>query len=71
MVQRCEEKGCQLEDLTDDDLTAVDPRISKAMLGDISVKACVNARDSFGGTAPHEVQRQIDAGKEWLEKEVR
>ena len=71
MVQRCEEKGCQLEDLTDDDLTAVDPRISKAMLGDISVQACVNTRDSFGGTAPHEVQRQIDAGKEWLEKEVR
>lgn len=68
MVQRCEEKGCQLEDLTDDDLAGVDERISREMLGDISVKACVNARDSFGGTAPHEVQRQIDAGKAWMEE---
>lgn len=66
MVQRCEEKGCQLEDLTDDDLMVIDGRISKEMLGDISVKACVAARDSFGGTAPHEVERQIAVGREWL-----
>ena len=66
MVQRCEEKGCQLEDLNDDDLTAIDPRINKEMLGDISIRACVDARDSFGGTAPREVARQIAVGREWL-----
>ena len=70
MVQRCEEKGCQLEDLTDDDLSAIDDRISTKMLGDISVKACVDARDSFGGTAPHEVERQINTGKEWLAERI-
>ena len=69
MVQRCEEKGCQLEDLTDEDLTAVDERINKEMLGDISVAACVDARDSFGGTAPHEVERQIEAARKWLDEE--
>ena len=67
MVQRCEEKGCQLEDLSDQDLKAIDGRISKEMLGDISVRACVEARDSFGGTAPHEVERQIKTGREWLD----
>ncbi len=67
MVQRCEEKGCQLEDLSDPDLKAIDARISKEMLGDISVRACVEARDSFGGTAPHEVERQIKTGREWLD----
>lgn len=67
MVQRCEEKGCQLEDLSDPDLKAIDGRISKEMLGDISVRACVEARDSFGGTAPHEVERQINTGREWLD----
>ena len=66
MVQLCEEKGCQLEDLTDDDLASVDERVSKAMLGDISIRACVEARDSFGGTSPHEVERQIAVGREWL-----
>ena len=67
MVQCCEEKGCQLEDLTDEDLKPIDERISVSMLGDISVKACVAARDSFGGTAPHEVERQIKVGREWLD----
>ena len=67
MVQRCEEKGCQLEDLTDEDLKAVDERISREMLGDVSVKACVDARDSFGGTSPKEVERQIEVGREWLD----
>ena len=66
MVQRCEEKGCQLEDLDDDDLTAIDQRINKEMLGDISIRACVDARDSFGGTAPREIARQIAVGREWL-----
>ena len=66
MVQLCEEKGCQLEDLTDDDLASVDERVSKAMLGDISIRACVEARDSFGGTSPHEVERQTAVGREWL-----
>ncbi len=66
MVQRCEEKGCQLEDLDDSDLAGIDSRVTKEMLGDISIKACVSARDSFGGTAPSEVERQIRTGREWL-----
>ena len=37
------------------------------MLGDVSVKACVDARDSFGGTSPKEVERQIEVGREWLD----
>ena len=37
------------------------------MLGDISIEACINARKSFGGTAPSEVERQIKVGRDWLE----
>ncbi len=66
MVQRCEEKGCRLEELDDGDLKAIDGRVSREMLGDIGIRACVEARDSFGGTAPVEVARQIRAGREWL-----
>ena len=39
----------------------------REMLGDISIPACVEARKSFGGTSPTEVERQIRTGREWLE----
>ena len=67
MVKVCEKKGCDFTDLTDEDLQAIDSRLTKGSLGDISIKTCVNARMSFGGTAPSEVRRQIAAGKAWLE----
>ncbi len=67
MVKACENKNCDFEDLTDEELKSIDSRISKELLGDISTKACVDARVSFGGTAPSEVRRQIKVGAEWLE----
>lgn len=67
MVKACEHKGCDFEDLTEEDLQAIDSRVTKKSLGDISIKACVDARVSFGGTAPSEVRRQIQVGKDWLE----
>ncbi len=78
MVRVCEEKlregaekessGDQfgLEELTEEDLSKIDSRLSKKMLGDISIRACVEARKSFGGTAPDEVRRQIETGRKWL-----
>ncbi len=67
MVKVCENKGCDFEDLTDEELKEIDGRIGKEALGDISIKACVDARVSFGGTASTEVRRQIKTGKEWLD----
>ncbi|MBQ6533021.1 MAG: argininosuccinate lyase [Solobacterium sp.] len=67
MVRLCEENHCDYADLTDEQLQSVDPRITKELLGDISIPACVNARNSFGGTAPDEVRRQISVGRTWLE----
>ena len=66
MVKACEKKSCDLEDLTDEELQAIDKRVTKELLGDISIKSCVNARVSFGGTAPSEVHRQIEVGRQWL-----
>ena len=66
MVKMCENKNCDFEDLTDEDLQSIDSRVSKELLGDISIKNCVDARVSFGGTAPSEVRRQIKVGREWL-----
>ena len=68
MVKMCENKNCDFEDLTDEELQSVDVRVTKKTLGDISIRACVNARVSFGGTAPSEVRRQIEVGKAWMEE---
>ena len=67
MVKQCEIKGCDFEDLTEEELQAIDSRVTKESLGDISMEACVDARMSYGGTAPAEVRRQIEVGREWLE----
>ena len=67
MVKACENNDCDFEELTEAQLQAIDPRVTKESLGDISIKACVDARMSFGGTAPAEVRRQIKTGKAWLE----
>ena len=67
MVKACEINNCDFEELTEEQLQAIDARVTKESLGDISIKACVEARMSFGGTAPAEVRRQISVGKAWLE----
>ena len=67
MVKMCENKNCDFEDLTDEELQSIDQRVTRETLGDISIKACVNARVSFGGTAPSEFRRQIEVGKAWME----
>ena len=51
----------------DEELQVIDPRVTIESLGDIGIKACVDARVSYGGTAPSEVRRQIKEGTEWLE----
>ena len=66
MVKACENRNCDFEDLTEEELQEIDGRVTKDSLGDISIKACVEARVSYGGTAPSEVRRQIKAGEEWL-----
>lgn len=70
MVKLCETKGCELEELTDEELSSVDSRISKDVLGDISIKACVEGRKSFGGTSPSDVKRQINVGRKWLNSQT-
>ncbi|MFC2663055.1 MAG: argininosuccinate lyase, partial [Eubacterium sp.] len=68
MVKLCEDGNCDFSDLTDEQLQEIDSRVNRDALGDISIPACVNARKSFGGTAPSEVARQIETGRNWLEK---
>ena len=66
-VEKIEALDSKMQSLSDEQLQAIDPRITKELLGDISIPACVKARNSFGGTAPDEVRRQISVGRTWLD----
>jgi argininosuccinate lyase len=59
LVQLCEDKGCDLPDLTPDDLARVDARLTPDVLDCLSLEAAIAARSGYGGTAPARVREQI------------
>jgi argininosuccinate lyase len=65
-VRAAEAKGCHLDGLSDDELTAIDARITPAVRDVLSVEASVASRTSFGGTAPANVRAAISAAREQL-----
>lgn len=66
MVKYCENYNKDFMDLTDEELKAIDERLHLNLMPDLSMEGCVKGRVSYGGTAPIEVQRQINEGKTWL-----
>ena len=58
-VALAEKKGCDLADLSLEELQAIHPDITKGVFDVLSVEASVASRTSFGGTAPSEVKKQI------------
>lgn len=54
-------------ELLPEELSEIDKRINMNMMPDLTLEGCVNARISFGGTAPCEVERQINVSKSWIE----
>ena len=59
IVKKAETGGVTLDKLPLADMQAVEPGITKDALAAVSLDASVNARMSFGGTAPARVKEQI------------
>lgn len=66
MVKYCEQKGFGLEELSEQDLKAIDPLLSRELLPDLTLEHGVMKRNGIGGTAPEEVARQIEVGREFI-----
>jgi len=62
-VRRAEELGCGLEDLSDAELAALDPRLDPRVREVLGVDRSVASRTSFGGTAPVRVREAIAAAR--------
>lgn len=68
MVKYCESYNKDFSEMSEDELREIDERLSLKLLPDLSMEGCVNGRVSYGGTAPKEVQRQINTGRRWLDE---
>jgi argininosuccinate lyase len=58
-VRRCEELGCDLPDLTDDQLAEISARLTPRVREVLTVEGSVASRTGRGGTAPVRVREQL------------
>jgi argininosuccinate lyase len=58
-VQRCEELGIELHELTDEQFAAISPALTPEVRSVLSVEGSVSSRDGRGGTAPVRVREQL------------
>jgi len=65
IVAAAEKAGVSLDQLPLADMQRIDPRITKDVLGVLSVERSVASRTSYGGTAPANVAREA---KKWLKR---
>jgi len=58
-VRACEKRGCDLADLTLDELRAFSPLVGEDAFAVLTVSGSLAARDHLGGTAPSQVRAAI------------
>jgi len=66
LVAMAENAGCDLPDLTLEQMQSVNPAITKDVFGVLGVHNSVASRMSYGGTAPDQVRAQVARWKEIL-----
>ena len=64
LVAMAESRGCDLPDLSLDDMQSVHTNITEDVFGVLGVHNSVASRVSYGGTAPTEVRKQIARWKD-------
>ena len=64
LVVWCTVHGCDLTDVSDEDLAAISPHLTPDVRDVLSVDGALAARATPGGTAPKRVREQLDATRE-------
>jgi len=65
-VKLAESRSVALDELSLEELQGVDARIDERVYSALSVEASVAARNSYGGTAPEQVRRQVAKARKSL-----
>ena len=66
LVAKAEDRGCDLNELTLDEMNSVHAGITQEVFGVLGVDNSVASRTSYGGTAPEQVRAQIRRWKDSL-----
>ena len=61
-----EAQGCDLPDLSLEEMQSVNAAITEDVFSVLTVEASVASRTSYGGTAPSEVRKQVARWKDAL-----
>ena len=61
LVRWCDEHSCELWDVSDADLAAVDERLTPDVRSVLSVRGALESRSTYGGTAPARVAEQLSS----------
>ncbi len=59
-VRVCEQRGIELDELSDDDLASISAHLTPAVRDVLTVEGSVRSRASVGGTAPVRVREQLE-----------
>ena len=65
-VRLCDQRGCELYDLSAEDLASVDPRLTAEVMDVLTVDGALASRSTHGGTAPLRVAEQAERLEESL-----
>ncbi len=63
-VQVCEQRGIELDDLTDADLARISPHLTPQVREVLDVAGSLASRDAVGGTAPVRVREQLQQAQD-------
>ncbi len=63
-VRAAEARGCELHELTDEELAAADPRLTSEVRQVLDVQVALTTRTTVNGTAPVRVREQLDRAAE-------
>ncbi len=66
VVNKAQDMGKDISELSLEELKAIDSRFDERVLNVLNVQNSMNARNSLGGTASAQTQKQIEFFKEWL-----
>jgi argininosuccinate lyase len=65
-VQKCIQQGCELEQLSLDELRKFSPAFDADIYKNLKVQNVLACHDVAGGTAPHRVQQALGTAREKL-----
>jgi argininosuccinate lyase len=66
-VQKCIERGCDLQDLPLEELRALSPAFEQDFYESLKLASVLAVHDVAGGTAPSRVRQAINAAKKMIE----